>query len=155
MLTDLSWGDYVLFLVWIMINDCFLAIGEIAQFYSKQTPTEKITQDTLLFTWGFETSGSSRCFHDWKNQHSFFSQTCQIGCFLSQNTAWYKLGSWGDTFLACSSWIYGLNSASYSSRLRKQASYLLLNSFYWAVFSFPLAICGDLAKDEWTPGGLC
>lgn len=31
-----------------MINDCFLAIGEIAQFYSKQTPTEKITQDTLL-----------------------------------------------------------------------------------------------------------
>lgn len=34
----------------------FLDIGEIARFYSKQTPTEKITQETVLFTWGFENS---------------------------------------------------------------------------------------------------
>lgn len=61
-LIDLSGGDYVFFLVGIMFNDCFLAIGKIARFYSKQTPTEKITQDTLLFTWGLESSGSSCSF---------------------------------------------------------------------------------------------
>lgn len=47
-----------------MFNDCFLATGKIAQFYSKQTPTEKIIQDTPLFIWGFESSGSSRRFHE-------------------------------------------------------------------------------------------
>ena len=31
----------------------FEAIGEIAPFYSKQTPTEKTAQDPLLFTWEF------------------------------------------------------------------------------------------------------
>lgn len=51
-------------LVSITFNDCFLDIGEIAQFYSKQTPTEKITQDSVLFTWGFENSEGSCGFYE-------------------------------------------------------------------------------------------
>lgn len=80
MLINWSGGDYVFFLAWIMFNDCFLAIGEIAQFYSKQTPTEKITQDTVLFIWGFESSESS-----WVKEPTLFLFTDMSNWLLPQS----------------------------------------------------------------------